>query len=177
MTRNEIETLLESVYSKADYDFLFLKAESEQSFFNEIWNIAKEKPYDKSWRLLWILDHATDKKNDFILPILDELYQIILETSNESYIRMGLTLILKCPIVDDYISELLDRAVVWMNDPKAKISSQVLGLEFFYRSCLKYPEMCPELIANVNDLLERSPSSGYKNRLLKVRSKLETMKL
>jgi hypothetical protein len=175
MTRTEIETLLESVYSKADYDFLFLKAEREQSFFNSIWDIAKEIPFDKSWRLLWILDHATDKRNDFILPILDELYQIVLATNNESYIRMGLTLILKCPIVDDYISALLDRCVVWMNDPKAKISSQVLGLEFFFRSCLKYPEMSPELIANINDMLERSPSAGYKHRLLKIRSKLEEM--
>jgi len=170
MTSNEIEILLESVYSKADYDFLFLKAKEDQDFFNQIWAIAKEQPFDKAWRLLWIMDHATEKKNDFILPILDEVYSMVLKTNNESYIRQGMKLILRCPVNEDFAGELLERCIGWMNDPKAKISSQALGLEFFHQTCKVYPEMAPELIAYIDDILERSsPSAGYTLWLKKIR--------
>lgn len=171
MTREEIEQLLESVYSKADYDFLFQKAEKECDFFYKIWEIAKDQPFEKAWRLLWIMDHATEKKNDFILPILNDVYSMVLKTNNESYIRQGMKLILRCPVNEEYAGELLDRCIKWMNDPKAKISSQALGLEFFHQTCKVYPEMAPELIAHIDDILERgNPSAGYTIWLKKIRS-------
>lgn len=175
MTREEVLALLESVYSKADYDYLFLKAETEIDFFNLIWDISKERPYNKSWRLLWILDHATRKKNDFIIPILDDLYKLLLATDNESYIRQSMLLILRCPLNEDYITELLERSIAWMNDPKGKVSTQALGLEFFYQVCKLYPEMSPELISNIDDLLDRKPSAGMKIRLKKIKQDLEEM--
>lgn len=176
MTREEVLNLLEAVYSKADYDFLFAKAANDFDFFKMIWDISKEQPFNKSWRLLWILDHATRKKNDFIFPILDDLYKLALATNNESYIRQSMLLILRCPLNEDYMSELLERSIVWMNDPKGKISSQALGLEFFYQVCKIYPEMSPELLANIEDLMERKPSAGMNIRLKKIRSELEKRK-
>ncbi len=177
MTREEVLNLLDSVYAKADYDFLFLKAANDYEFFKLIWDISKERPFNKSWRLLWILDHATRKKNDFILPILEDLYKLVLATDNDSYIRQSMLLILRCPLNEDYLSELLDRSVVWMNDTKGKISNQALGLEFFYQTCKLYPEMCPELMANIDDLMERKPSAGMNVRLKKIKGELEKMKV
>jgi hypothetical protein len=173
MNRNEVEQLLESVYSKSDYEFLFQKAEKEYDFFNLIWEIAKDQPFEKAWRLLWILDHATEKRNDFILPILNDIYSMVLNTENESYIRQGMKLILRCPILEDYAGELLDRCISWMNDPKAKISSQCLGIEFFHKTCMIYPEMAPELIAYIEDILERNPSAGYKVMLKRIRQEFD----
>jgi hypothetical protein len=174
MTRQEIETLLKAVYSTADYEYLFQMAEKEQDFFNTVWEMACEQPDSQSWRLLWILDHATEKRNDFIFPILDELYKRVLKTKNESYIRQTMKLILRCPILDEYASELIDRCIIWMNNPDAKISSQCLGLEFFFQTCQLYPEMKPELIAYIDNILElSSPSAGYRLRLSKTRSELE----
>jgi len=173
MTVNELETVLASAYSRSDYDFLFKKAEREQDFFNQIWSLSKEKPFNSSWRLLWILDHATERKNDFILPILDELYALVLETNNESYIRQSMKLILRCPLKEQYISLLLDRSIEWMINPRSKISSQALGLEFFYQVCLVYPEMTPELLAYIEDMTERNPSAGFRVRLSQIRNALE----
>jgi hypothetical protein len=173
MTRNEIEDLLNSAYFKGDYEYLFKKAENEQDFFMAIWEIAREMPFSKAWRLLWILDHATEKKNTFIFPILNDLYQLVLKTNNESYIRQSMKLILRCPVVEEYAGELLDRCVGWMNDPKSKISSQVLGLEYFFKTCQLYPEMAPELLAHIDDIMERSPSAGYTIRLNQIRKQLE----
>ena len=92
---------------------------------------------------------------------------------NESCIRQGMKLILRCPVREEFAGELLNRCVEWMNDPKAKISSQCLGLEFFYSTAQLYPEMAPELLAYIDDIMERSPSAGYKLRLKKIRSEFE----
>lgn len=173
MNHNELKDFLNAAYSKDDYNYLFLKASNEQDFFTTVWEVAKLEPDSNAWRLLWILDHATEKKFEFIFPILDELYQRVLKTTNESFIRQAMKLILRCPVNEDYAGELLERCVKWMNDPKAKISSQCLGLEFFYNTCKLYPEMSPELLAYVDDILERTPSAGYKVRLRQIRSQLK----
>ena len=133
-----------------------------------VWDIAREMPDEEAWRYLWILDHATEKNNIPLFPILDDLYKMVLKTENESVIRQTLKLILRCPVSEDYAGELLDRCVKWMNDPKAKISSQCLGLEFFYQCTLLYPEMAPELLAHIDDIMERTPSAGYKVRLKQI---------
>ncbi|MCF8357471.1 MAG: hypothetical protein K9H26_01845 [Prolixibacteraceae bacterium] len=176
MNRHDIENLLNNAYSKEEYTVLFLKAEKEQDFFNDVWEMSEEMPDNKAWRFLWILDHATEKKNTFIFPILRKLYKKVIATKNESYIRQGLKLILRCPVEEDFITELLDRCIEWMNNPKAKISSQVLGLEFFYKVCELYPEMSPELTAYIDDILERSPSAGYRIRLNQIRQVLKNEK-
>ncbi|MFA9388175.1 MAG: hypothetical protein ACERKD_00120 [Prolixibacteraceae bacterium] len=172
-SRTEIEQVLSSIYSKAEYDVLFAETAKSRELFKLLWEMIKEKPESESWRMMWILDHATEKKNDFILPILDELYERVLLTNNESFIRHAMKLILRCPINENYAGELLDRCIKWMNDPKAKMSSQGLGLEFFYRVCQLYPEMYPELMAHMEDMLERHPSAGLEVRLKQIRSKLE----
>jgi len=173
MTKEEIVQMLEAVYSKADYEFLFKRATNDPEFFNSVWDIARELPDEDSWRYLWILDHATEKNNSNLFPILDDLYKMVLKTTNESVIRQTMKLILRCPVDEEYAGELLNRCVEWMNDPKAKISSQCLGLEFFFKTCQIYPEMAPELLAYIDDIIERSPSAGYKVRLRQIRSQLQ----
>ena len=171
-TREEVERILNSIYSKAEYDVLFDEASKNQDFFNLLWEIVKEKKESESWRIVWIMDHATEKKNDFIFPILEEFYERILKSKHEGFIRITMKLILRCPINEDYAGELLDRCIAWMNDPKAKVSSQALGLEFFYRVYQIYPEMAPELLAHIDEMMERSPSAGFKVRLREIRKQL-----
>lgn len=173
-TRHEIETLLASLYSKADYEVMFERASKSQQLFQELWELIKEKPEKDSWRIMWILDHATEKNNAFIFPILDELYQRVLKSTNESFIRHAMKLILRCPINEDYAGEVLDRCIEWMNNPKAKVSSQGLGLHFFYRVCELYPEMKPELLAHMDEMHERQPGAGMKVMLREIRAKLES---
>jgi hypothetical protein len=173
MNISEIEDFLAGAYSKADYEILFKKATDDEAFFKTIWEMASQQPDHQSWRLLWILDHATEKSNRFIFPILEQLYQRVLKTTNESFIRQSMKLILRCPVNEDYAGELLERCVGWMTDPKLKISSQCMGLEFFYRVCKLYPEMKPELLAHIESIEEWATSAGYKHQLKEIRKQLQ----
>ncbi len=173
MTKEEIEQIMDSVYSSADYKLLFKRASESPDVFFIIWEMIKERPTKKSWRLLWILDHATEKSNRNILPILDGLHQMVLNTDNESFIRIGMKLILRCPVNEDYAGELLERSVEWMYNQKSNMSTQVMGLEYFYRVCQIYPEMKPELMAHVDEMAQHTTSAGVKSRLRQIRKHME----
>lgn len=173
MTKNEIDNFLKSAYSKTGYELMFQKARDEELIFMLVWEMVLERADNQTWRLLWILDHATEKNNRFLFPILDSLYKRLLRTNNESFIREGMKLILRCPINEEYAGELLERCIGWMNDRKKKMSSQTMGLEFFYRMCLIYPEMGSELLAHIDNISEWTTSPGYIHRLKKIRKQLK----
>ncbi len=173
MTKQEVRQMLEAVYSKDDYDFLFKKASDDQFFFTLIWEISQEVDEKDSWRYLWILDHATQNSNANLLPIVNDLYKMALTTNNESVIRQTMKLVLRCPVNEEYAGELLDRCVKWMFEPKAKISSQCLGLEFFFKCCQLYPDMKPELQAYIEEISSRTNSAGYKARLKQISEQLQ----
>jgi hypothetical protein len=163
---------MESAYSSADYQLLFKQAAQSDEMFFTIWEMIKERPAKNSWRLLWILDHATEKCNKNIFPILAELHQRVLNTANESFIRIGMKLILRCPVCEDFAGELLERGVEWMYNQKNKMSTQVMGLEYFYRVCQIYPEMKPELMAHVDEMEQHTTSAGVKSRLRQIRKQI-----
>lgn len=170
--REKLYARLKDLYFQEDYDYFIKAASKSQSLFIEIFEFQKTLPDKDRWRILWILDHASENNFDYIVPVLNDLYKSILKTNNESNIRQTMKLILRQPIVEDYAGELLEKCIQWMLNPKAKISSQVLGLEFFYQTTLLYPELKNELLAYIDQIMEESPSAGYKNRLGKTREKL-----
>ncbi|MGF7138029.1 hypothetical protein [Roseimarinus sediminis] len=172
MTTTEIENFLYTAYSKAEYELMFQKTCQSRELFLTIWEMVRDRPPEKGWRLLWIMDHATEKDHRFILPILDELYQLVLRTKNESFIRHAMKLILRCPIDEEYAGALLERSIEWMNNARAKVSTQGLGLEFFYQVCLIYPELEGELLAHMDAMIERKPGAGMSVRIRQIREQL-----
>ncbi len=175
MTLDEKEKLyaqLKDLHFNEDYDFFIQAASKDQTLFIEIFNFLKTLKEKDQWRILWLLDHASENNFDYILPILNDLYKLVLKTNNESNIRQGMKLIFRHPIDEEYAGELLERCIQWMLNPKAKISTQVSGLEFFYRTTLLYPELKNELLTYIDQIMEESPSAGYKNRLSKIKNEL-----
>lgn len=170
--KEKIHQLLKDLYFKEDYEFLTEQAKANQDIFNFIYDFQKSIPEKDRWRVLWILDHASEEHFELIVPILDDLYAVALKTTNESIIRQTMKLILRQSVNEKYAGELLERCVEWMLNPKAKISSQVLGLEFFFQVTKIYPELSTELLTYIDQILEETPSAGYKNRLLKIRKQL-----
>lgn len=172
MRTKEIERFLEEAYFKAEYELMFQKTADNHLLFLTLWNIVKEKPKGKTWRLLWIMEHATEKDNSFILDILDELHQLVIEINNDSYRRIGLKMILRCPLHEEYAGLMLDKCIEWINNPKVKVGTRALAFEYFFRTCQLYPEMTPEMLAIIDEQMERSPSAGLKSRMQQIRKQL-----
>lgn len=168
MTVSEFQSIIEQRFSKQILNYLVQETAKNPELFRRVWELGKDKNFKQSWRCLWIIDCLTEKNQTYIVPILDEIYQLLLTTNNESTIRFTMKFILRCDLKEEHIPILLDKSIAWMNNPKSKVSSQVLGLEYFRRVCLLYPEMKQELRVIIEDQLERSPSAGYKNRLIRV---------
>jgi len=173
MISSDIQTVIESNYLRNEFELLIQKATADRAFCMALWDVAKQHKGQKIWRYLWMIDRATERNPQWIEPIVEEVYQLLLHTKNESVIRHTMKLILRCKLKEEHMTELLDKCIVWMNNPAAKISSQVLGLEYFWRVCKLYPEMNQELLSLVEHILERGEiSAGYKNRLRKIHERL-----
>lgn len=172
MNAKDIETFLEETYFKAEYELMFQKTTGNRELFLSLWNFVKENPKGKTWRLLWIMEHATEKDNSLIFEILDELHELALKTNNDSYRRIGLKMILRCPLHEEYAGLMLDKCIEWINNPKVKVGTRALAFEYFSRTCQQYPEMAPEMLAIIDEQMERSPSAGLKSRMMQIRKQL-----
>ncbi|MDA3880767.1 MAG: hypothetical protein PF436_10295 [Prolixibacteraceae bacterium] len=172
MNAKEIEIFLNEAYRKADYELMFQKAAHDEELFFTLWQVIKEKPGGKNWRLFWIMEHATEKNNSYLTSILDELYEFILQAESDSYLRIGFKMIMRCSISEEYAGALLDKCIQWINNPKIKVGTRAMALEFFFRTCQLYPELTPELLAIIDQHMERAPSAGLKSRMLQIRKQL-----
>lgn len=175
ITDEKLLQLIKDARFKGDFEWIFKKAREENKFFMQVWNLAIRKTEVPAWRLLWIMDHATEKSNDFLQPILNDLYKYVLESDDESNIRLGTKLILRCQLVDEYIPPMLEKSIEMMTAPKSQVSNQVQSLEFFLQVCRIYPDMSTELIAYIEEALSHKPSTGYKYRLLKAKKELTSI--
>jgi hypothetical protein len=172
MKAQDIDKFLDEAYFKAEYELMFQKTAGNRELFLTLWNIIKENPKGKTWRLLWIMEHATEKDNSLIFEILDELHDLVLNTNNDSYRRIGLKMTLRCPLQEGHIGLMLDKCIEWINNPKVKVGTRALAFEYFSRTCQRYPEMAPEMIAIIDEQMERSPSAGLKSRMKQIKKQL-----
>ena len=172
MKTYDIEKFLDEAYFKAEYELMFQKTTNNRELFLALWNIVKEKPKGKTWRLLWIMEHATEKDNTLIFEILNDLHELVLKRDNDSYRRIGLKMILRCPLQEELTGPLLDKCIEWINNPKVKVGTRALAFEYFSRTCQLYPEMAPELLAIIDEQMERTPSAGLKSRMQQIRKQL-----
>jgi hypothetical protein len=71
----------------------------------------------------------------------------------------------------EYAGLMLDKCIEWIINPKVKVGTRALAFEYFYRTCQLYPEMAPEMLAIIDEQMERSPSAGLKSRMKQIRKK------
>jgi hypothetical protein len=168
MTEFEIDQHLARPYSDNKYTLLFDIASQDEAVFATICDMIKKRPAEESWRLLWVLEHASEKNHNMILPLINTLYLKVLETKNESFIRIAMKLIMRFDIDDEYAGVLLERCIGWMHSDNKNKSTRVTGLEFFYRMCLLYPELSIELIAHIDRMQQYDLSAGEKVRIRQI---------
>lgn len=150
-------------------------AKDEKAFL-EFWDTAKDPSQEFAWRALWVMEHAI-KKNDALLDlIIEELYPLLIQTQNNSLLRIGLKLVTLRPISsDDIVGKLLNRCEAILLNTKMPIATRANSLQFIFEFCKTEPDFSNELEALVDHIAEHESSAGMRARIRLIKKALHKM--
>lgn len=97
----------------------------------------------------WVLTFISrdKKRQNALMPYLQELAELCLQTEDESLLRMLLTVLHDLPATDAtlntvFLNFCLDR----LSDPTTPTGIRMLCIKLAYRHCGQYPELLSELV-------------------------------
>lgn len=142
---------------------------------HELVGIAKSTaPY--AWRAAWALAHLNEQAPGMLVGLSHDVQQLFLSTSSYSIKRELLKVLRSQPLPDgDVGGELLDVCFTLSQSGVAPVGLRMYALDMVYRFCVVYPELKPELVAVLEDIVAEPPSVGIKGwakRLLQQLAKL-----
>lgn len=173
MTKQELKEQLKIIRSKEETEAWANDVSNNETLFLKLWEIVKEEAHPSAWRAFWVMDKTTTKDHALIMTILEELYELMMNTANEAYIRHGMKMIFRCPIDEDLALPLLDQSLLWLNNQHAKMSTRGCSLLLFFEIYKIYPDLKPELVGILEDQREKQPSPGVLSIIKRIEKALK----
>lgn len=138
--------------------------------------LMHDEDYQVARNALWTLTKATDEELAQLQPILHELIDLALETSNSSVRRLALNVIVRLRMgEDDLRTDFLDFCLDHMVDVSEYPGIQSLCMKLAYRISSFYPELMDELRRTVEAMemdYYKPAVRSVRNRILAGRLKL-----
>jgi hypothetical protein len=172
----DIKNIFEAGIQLDDLHFWMDACANNQEAFMAFWKIAQDKNQKNNWRALWVIEHAIQKNKDNINLILPELFKLLVETDNNSIMRIGLKLAIIHPLKeDDIIGELLNKCEGLLLNTKTPIATRANSLQFIFEFCKIEPDFTNELKAILDHIGEHESSGGMKSRIRIINKALNKM--
>lgn len=124
-------------------------------------------------RAAWALGHCVPQYPGLIKNHLKKLLLFIQKPGLHSAMKRNVVRMLEYIEIPENLEGLAaDVCFQFIKDPKETIAVKAFSLGVLLRLSLKYPDLQPELIGEL-DRLSNGSSAGLKNRIGKVRARLE----
>jgi hypothetical protein len=124
-----------------------------------------------AWRAGWVLDHFERQNKIALLPYLNQLLEILLQTPHHGVQRHIARILGNAPTSEIEDGRLVDACFNWMLNPKTPIAVKVNAMEIIGNLCSTYPELGQELKAIISDGYATG-TAAYKSRGRKILEKL-----
>jgi len=139
---------------------------SDATFFHDFWALAKDENVPNHWRALWVIEHAIKINPQLLEEIIDPLYHLMIESTNNSLLRIGLKLICQRPVPANELSvQLLNKCEDLLLSSKTPIATRANSLEYLFAFCKTAPDFIQELESIMDHLAQQDNSSGMKARM------------
>lgn len=137
------------------------------------WEVAKDAEQKNNWRALWIIEHAIKKTPALLDLILDELYELLISSSNHSLLRIGLKMVIQRPLKnEDITGHLLNKCEEVLLDTKMPVGTRANSLQFIYEFCKMEPDFGNELEALMEHIAQHESSNAMGSRIKQIRKAL-----
>ena len=168
-----MEHIFEKGISMDELHFWMEECAHNDEAFLTFWQFALDDTQEKSWRALWVIEHAIKKNKAQSQHIFPRIYHLLLSTSNHSILRMGLKLVLLRPIPDnDDAGHLFNKCEEIVLDKKMPIATRANSLQFMYEFCKKEAELANELMLLLDFIAQQESSGGMTTRIRNIRKGL-----
>ena len=156
-----------------DLHFWMEACAKDREDFLRFWAVAKDPTEEFAWRALWVLEHAIKKNNALLDLIIEELYPLLIQTDNNSLLRIGLKLVTLRPLSsEDIVGQLLNKCEEILLNTKMPIATRANSLQFIFEFCKVEPDFANELQALIDHIADHEASAGMKARMRLIRKAL-----
>ncbi len=128
-----------------------------------------------AWRAGWVLDHFERQNKSALLPYLNQLSEILLQTPHHGVQRHITRILGNAPATELEDGRLVDACFNWLINPKTPIAVKVNAMDIIGNLCDTYPELGQELKTVIYDGYETG-TAAFKSRGRKILERLEGRK-
>lgn len=154
---NVSELLLEE-HSRAQTDFVADLVFNRPTLFTELWKIfiANEEPVSR--RAAWVVDICSEKKPEWIAPLLPELIETFPGYGHDGLKRHSLRILSRSPLPAGKLGELASICFDWLLHREESVAVKMYCMEILYRISEMEPDLKPELADTITlQMVEGTP--------------------
>ncbi|WP_320054632.1 hypothetical protein [uncultured Acetobacteroides sp.] len=128
---------------------------------DELWVLANST-IPNAWRAAWALAHINERNRQLLTPYLAEIADIVTTTKNLSIKRELLKILILHPLPDEPSGTLLDDCFGTVTSNSIPVGVRMYAMSMVAKYYDRYPELTPEFLAILEDILAEPPSVGMK---------------
>lgn len=166
------EQLVDSSRMVADIVVAYIGGSQDK--FDEVITIMQKDEYPNAMRASRVAYLVFEKHQSLIRKHIPALIKMLSSSKVDGTIRSVLKILAETTIhiSDDNLGELTELAFNFVENPRQPIAIRACGIDVLIKITRYYPEIKPELIAVLEDILPES-SVGLKGKCKKVLKKMQ----
>lgn len=170
----ELLSMIDNMMSLKQVDWLAASAIENPGIFMKLLKFSYSHDKKLAFHASWILTKVFDKYPDIINPYLPQIAESLQNIDNESALRSFLRIISLSDmgkLKEKQHGVLADLCFKLLNSGFSAIAIKAYSMEILYRLSVIYPDLCPELIASLKNVLEYK-SAGINSKARTIMRKL-----
>jgi hypothetical protein len=144
---------------------------TDPGIFNEVLGLIFKEEKQVAWRAAWIIDNATEKYPELLIPHIPAIINHFLDTKNSSLQRIFTRILMRHKIPDHSIGAVFDRCYQLLS-PLNPIAVRANAMQVLYNITEHWPDLKPELAMVISGMLEEAEDAGIISKARNLLKKL-----
>jgi len=132
---------------------------TDPAIFNEVLNLIFKEEEQVAWRAAWVIDNATEKYPELLIPHIPAIIEHFLYTKNSSLHRIFTRILCRHEIPDHLIGTVFDRCYELLS-PVHPVAVRANAMQVLYNITEHWPDLKPELAMVLSGVLEEGGTAG-----------------
>jgi hypothetical protein len=144
---------------------------TDPAIFDEVLNLIFGENNQIAWRAAWVIDNATEKYPELLIPHISPIIDHLLQTKNSSLQRIFTRILIRHKIPDHLTGAVFDRCFELLS-PVHPIAVRANAMQVLYNITEHWPDLKPELAMVISGMLEESEDAGIISKARNLLKKL-----